>query len=104
MSYWLHEAAEAELGEAALFYAEHASPAIAHTFLDEFERVLDVLQSNQALGTRQPGGLRTYPLRRFPYSIVFREDEDLGPQIYAVAHQRRRPGYWTQRLQLPQGS
>ncbi|MEW6688102.1 MAG: type II toxin-antitoxin system RelE/ParE family toxin [Pseudomonadota bacterium] len=30
---------------------------------------------------------------RFPYSIVYRHDPDFI-LIVAVAHQRRRPGYW----------
>jgi toxin ParE1/3/4 len=36
-------------------------------------------------------------LSRFPYSIVFRERlHDI--QIIAVAHAKRRPGYWSNRL------
>ena len=36
---------------------------------------------------------RRYLLRRFPFFVVFREVDDLV-QIVAVAHARRRPGYW----------
>ena len=43
MSHWLHPAAEAELGDAAVYYAEHASLAIAEAFLAEYERVRDLL-------------------------------------------------------------
>jgi hypothetical protein len=35
-------------------------------------------------------------LRRFPYLIVFREGME-GIEIVAVAHGRRRPGYWRDR-------
>jgi len=36
-------------------------------------------------------------LDHFPYSVVFRErPHDI--QILAVAHAKRRPGYWTTRL------
>ena len=48
--------------------------------------------------TRKEEGMRIYPLRKFPYSIVYREDEDAGPQVYAVAHQHKEPLYWRGRL------
>jgi plasmid stabilization system protein ParE len=98
VSYWLHEQADAELVDAALYYAEHASKAIAFALLGEFERVIELLQRNQQLGTPKEQGMRIYPLRRFPYSVVYREDADAGPQVYAVAHQNREPGYWQGRL------
>ena len=94
MSYWLHEEAERELGDAAVYYAEHATPKIAISFLAEFERVIELLQLNQQLGMRKEGGMRSYPFQRFPYSLVYREDCEAGPQVYAVAHQSREPGYW----------
>jgi plasmid stabilization system protein ParE len=39
------------------------------------------------------GDTRRYLLRRFPFFVVFREVEN-RVQILAVAHARRRPGYW----------
>ena len=97
MSYWLHPAAELELTEAAVYYAEHASNEIASAFLTEFERVIALLVWNQRLGTRTMEGLRVYPFRRFPYSVVYREAEG-GPRVYAIAHQKREPGFWRKRL------
>ncbi len=97
MTYELHPEAEAELSNAALHYAKQASKGIALAFLAEFERVAEVLESNQQLGTKSKAGLRVYPFRRFPYSIVYREAAS-GPYIYAVAHQRQEPGYWLTRV------
>ncbi len=97
MSYWLHPDAEVELGDAAVYYAEHASKAIAGAFVSEFERVVAVLVGNQDLGTPAGEGLRTFPFTRFPYSLIYRRDAT-GPQIYAVAHQHREPHYWRERL------
>ncbi len=97
MSYWLHTEAEAELGDAAVYYAEHANRGIADAFLEEFARVVALLQTNQQLGTPKEGGMRVYPFRRFPYLLVYRQDEQAGPQIYAVAHHNRAPGYWRDR-------
>jgi len=40
---------------------------------------------------------RRIVLRRFPYSVVYWPDpEDL--LVVAVAHQRRKPGYWRSRV------
>ena len=64
--YWLHPDAEAELGEAARYYAEHASRAIAEAFLLEYERVRDLLIANPARGSHDEAGLRRYHFDRFP--------------------------------------
>lgn len=97
MSHWLHPEAEAELGEAAVYYAERASLAIANAFLAEYERVRDLIVENQHRGPHAEGGLRVYYFDRFPYSLIYEEDLERGPQIYAVAHQSRQPGYWRKR-------
>jgi len=94
LSYWLHEEAERDLGDAASYYAQHATPKIAISFLAEFERVISLLELNQQLGTQKEEGMRSYPFRRFPYSLVYRENDEAGPQVYAVAHQSREPEYW----------
>lgn len=94
MSHWIHPDAEAELGDAAVYYATHASLAIAQAFLAEYERVRDLVVENQQRGPHTDGGLRVYHFDRFPYSLVYEEDAIRGPQIYAVAHQSREPGYW----------
>ncbi len=98
MTYWLHPAAEAELGEAALYYAAHASLNVAEAFLAEFERVRDLLVENPLRGPHGELGLRVYHFDRFPYTVVYEPDSQAGPQIYAIAHQHRAPGYWADRL------
>lgn len=70
MSYWLHPEAEAELGDAAAYYAEHASLAVAEASLAEFERVRDLLVENQYRGPHGENGLRVYHFYRFPYTLV----------------------------------
>jgi len=34
---------------------------------------------------------------RYPFHLIYRISSDLGIQIVAVAHQRRRPDYWRHR-------
>jgi plasmid stabilization system protein ParE len=95
--YELHPEAEAELTSATLYYSKEASRSIALAFLAEFERVAELVEANQQLGTKSKGSLRVYPFRRFPYSIVYRELAG-GPYFYAVAHRRQEPGYWLGRI------
>ena len=97
MSYWIHPDAEVELGDAAVYYATHASRLIASAFLAEFDRVCDLLIENQLRGPHSEDGLRIYHFDRFPYSVVYGVDEANGPQIFAIAHQRRAPGFWLER-------
>jgi plasmid stabilization system protein ParE len=42
-------------------------------------------------------GTRRAVLRRFPFVIVFRDTAE-RVEIIAVAHGRRRPGYWQDRI------
>ncbi len=98
MSYWIHPDAEAELGDAAIYYAERVNRRIAEAFLAEFERVRDLLIENQHRGPNGDLGLRVYHFNRFPYSVIYGVDVDRGPQIHAIAHQSRDPLYWTPRI------
>jgi toxin ParE1/3/4 len=42
-------------------------------------------------------GTRRLVVQRFPFSIVYLDDPELVT-IIAVAHSKRRPGYWKDRL------
>jgi len=42
-------------------------------------------------------GTRRFVLHRFPFSIIYLDDPDVL-SIVAVAHNKRKPGYWKQRL------
>ena len=47
--------------------------------------------------TPEPLHVRRCPVQRFPYWLVFVELVD-EIRVLAVAHSRRRPGYWRSRL------
>jgi toxin ParE1/3/4 len=97
VNYWIHPEAEAELEEAALYIAEHGSPALAEALLLEYERVVALLVENQQFGPHSGFGMRMYHLDRFHYTVFYEEDTTFGPQIYAFAPQARDPGYWLNR-------
>ena len=86
-------AALAELHDASSFYANKADFELGLAFLSEFERCVNFLLSNPNAGAEFHGTARRYHLRRFPYSIIYQIDVT-ELRVIAVAHQRRRPGYW----------
>ena len=88
-----------EAEEAARWYAER-SPTAAVGFTDELDIAAAEIQRAPAIWPAYDHGTRRFLLRRFPYSIVYRI-EATRVVIVAVAHARRRPGYWKQRLEAP---
>lgn len=72
-----------------------ANAELGLAFVAEFERAASLVLSNPSLGAVFRS-TRRYILRRFPYGIIYKVTvEEL--QILAIAHHRRRPGYWAQR-------
>ena len=89
-------AAIAELQDASDFYAQKANRDLGLAFVAEFERSAQRVLENPMLGAVFRGSRRRYLLRRFPYSIIYQvAGEEV--RVVAVAHHRRRPGYWTHR-------
>lgn len=82
-----------ELIDGALYYAREANAELGLAFITEFERPVGVLCTYPRLGPVWRGSTRRFPLRRFPYSIIYqlRPDE---VRVIALAHQSRKPGYW----------
>lgn len=92
----IHPDALDEAEAAVAWYAERGSRAPA-AFIEEID---DAIQAILNAPKRWPIfelDFRRAPLFRFPYSIVYREKSDDLVQILAVAHGRRRPGYWKTR-------
>ena len=66
-------------------------------FLDDLDRAVDRIGQNPEQCPPHDFGTRRIVLRRFPFAIVFRKVV-AGVEIIAIAHGRRRPGYWRERL------
>jgi plasmid stabilization system protein ParE len=88
--------AERELTDGALFYAQEANAELGLAFIAEFEHALSVLGANPGLGAPWRARTRRFTLRRFPYSVIYRIDGE-EVRVIALAHQRRRPEYWSGR-------
>ena len=92
MTYSLHPGAEHDIASALDFYSGQAGPVVAEHFLEEFERVAKLLIEHPGLGTPTTRGRRTFPLKVFPYSVIYRNLEG-NTRILIVRHQHRKPGY-----------
>ena len=88
--------AEEEMTEASLFY-EAATSGLGAGFLDEVGRVINILREYPELGHPVGRELRRALLHRFPFSLIYSVEVD-AILIVAVAHQRRRPDYWRNRV------
>lgn len=92
----LHPAAIEEAVAAALWYRER-SPRAAKRFVDELNQVLKRILEAPHRWPRSTNGTRKLNLPCFPFAVIYWEMQDVV-RILAVAHGRRRPGYWKYRL------
>lgn len=90
-----HELAEAELNEAAAYYAR-ARPGLGEAFLAEVQRAVDALAASPYSGMEVEKGVRWWLVSRFPYSVLYRVRDD-NIRVLAIAHHKRRPFYWRAR-------
>ena len=96
----ISEEADAEMAEAARWYETHRA-GLGTDFLDAVEAAVARISETPQMGSPVPGvsdeAIRRRPVRRFPYHVVYVELPD-RLQVLAIAHDRRRPGYWVGRL------
>jgi toxin ParE1/3/4 len=99
----LDSEAQEEIDAAVTWYdAESQRMQLGDELLEELNRAIrrvGVRPSSFgfASGVAARYGVRRCSLERFPYALVFVELTD-EIRILAVAHHRRRPGYWRGRL------
>jgi len=93
----IHDAAEVELRQAIEWY-EAQREGLGGEFREAFEAAVGRIRDFPMLhAAEDETGTRLAPIRRFPYAIVYLDEED-RIWIVAVADQRRREGYWARRL------
>jgi len=88
--------AEEEMTAASVFY-EAASPNLGVDFLDDVQRGVGLLRDHPRIGQSVGSGLRRMLLHHFPFSLIYAVEAD-AILIVAVAHQRRQPDYWRERI------
>jgi plasmid stabilization system protein ParE len=91
-----HPAAIADAEEARNWYAERSAFA-ARGFLLALDQGIEAILEAPERWPSHRYGCRRYVLpNQYPFTLVYRLTT--GIEIVAVAHQKRRPGYWKRRL------
>jgi plasmid stabilization system protein ParE len=88
-------AAREEL-DAGAAYLDERVLGLGKELVDDVERTGSLLCQFAQMGRPLDSIHRAIPLQRFSFNLVYRigGDEII---VVAVAHKRRRPGYWRQR-------
>jgi plasmid stabilization system protein ParE len=95
-----HREASAELEEAEDWY-EAQRPGLGDDLSAEVERALGLIEESPTVWPRWPGApplpvVRRFLLARFPFALAYLA-EPSRVVVLAVAHTKRRPGYWFHR-------
>jgi plasmid stabilization system protein ParE len=91
--------AEAEFLRAIRWHAAQR-PGLGDRFVSAVESAVQRAARIPETGSPHLYGTRRMLVERFHYDVIYivRDDEVL---VVAVAHQRRKPGYWRRRLTDP---
>lgn len=96
MRFSFHPLARADLIRAVEYY-EKCEPGLGLAFMEEVHAAVIRLTMNPRGWSPFTVRTRRCRAKRFPFSIVYRIKGD-HREIVAVANSRRRPDYWTGRL------
>ena len=91
-----HPLARLEIKAAHAWYLRTSGQA-ADGFYEELIPALDSVQEQPGLYPQYLHGTQRAVLARYPFSVIYRELLN-EIQIVAVAHAKRRPGYWRARI------
>lgn len=92
----IHSQAQQEINEAFEWYFKR-SPKAAEAFLSEIGASLAQIAAHLQLYPVYTKNTRKRVLEKFPYSVIFQEKDEVI-FVVAVAHAKRRPGYWRVRI------
>lgn len=95
------EEADAEYRDAGRWY-EQRRTGLGLEFFDAVDAALDQIVRLPRAGQPVPRvapdlPVRRAPVRRFPYHVIYHEAKNTI-SVLAIAHDRRKPGYWKHRL------
>lgn len=82
----------------SLRYYERTDPMLAEDLDAKLDAAVDLIATAPSTWPPYLHGTRRYLLDRFPYALIYREKDGVI-QLVALAHHRRRPGYWSDRIE-----
>jgi toxin ParE1/3/4 len=89
----VHPAAREELNVALDWCQSRFGARVAAKLLHRFELAGELLMRQPDIGTPASSQARKLPLRRFPYTMVYRAEGKVV-HVLALMHQNRTPDYW----------
>lgn len=92
----IHPGVYREVLEARIWYGEQSSTAEAG-FAEEVEHAIEQIALAPERWPLSLAGTRRFVFRRYPYCLYYRVKDDVV-SVVAVAHDKRRAGYWINRL------
>ena len=92
MRYSFHDQPTSDIAAEQDYYFQHAGAQVATRLIGELERVIHLLLANPGFGTPIARQRRIFPLKGFPYSLVYLVEGD-ELRILIVRHQRQKPGF-----------
>lgn len=96
MEVLFHRLAAKEYLAARRWYARR-SPATAVRFRDAVDEAIARITAEPSLGTPFRDRFRWVRVRRYPFLLYYAVITGDEVMVFAVAHSRRRPGYWLRR-------
>lgn len=96
MRWRFHPEASEEYLDACRYYAE-IEGKLGVAFVRSVETAIDQIVQHPTVWREIEEDVRRHLLKRFPYAIHYTIEQDFV-LVVSVAHMKRRPGYWRNRL------
>jgi plasmid stabilization system protein ParE len=92
----LADGAKRDFADGLRWYRKRSDQAANH-FIEETNNTIAKILKAPARNRQIRPDIRTIRIKRYPYSLIYLIHPD-SIIIVAVAHSKRRPGYWSRRL------
>jgi plasmid stabilization system protein ParE len=93
----LHSGAREDYLESLDWYRDR-SILVARRFQDELRQAFDQIAANPEIYAADRNAIRWKRMDHFPHVIYFRIRDSQVIEVLAIAHGRRRTGYWQDRI------
>jgi toxin ParE1/3/4 len=78
---------------------------LGRSFVTAVEEALNLIKDNPQMHQSVGAGIRIFRMRRYPYYHFYHHEKGSDAiTVYAVAHHKRKPGYWRERLKNTKGN
>lgn len=98
MTFDFHPEARDEIQDAAHWYEDHSVFA-GDRFVKAVREAIAEIMLDPLRYQSFSDGIHVFRLKTFPYRLYYTFEQDQAlVRVFAVMHEKRRPGYWHERL------